>query len=102
MDMDFVIPCKLVRYRMPLSGSCSSARAFASTLLSDISSRIRPCASLSLRLHQAVKGTFTLELLDMLGTHAQAQGRAACSAPPAAPGWASLLPSCRLLRSNLL
>jgi hypothetical protein len=42
MDMDFVIRDKLVRHRMPLSGSCSSARAFASTLPSDPSSRRRP------------------------------------------------------------
>ena len=40
-----------------------------STLLSDPASRRRPCASLSLHLHQVVKRTFTFELLNMLGTH---------------------------------
>ena len=32
-------------------------------------SRRRPCASLGLHLHQAVQGTFTLKLPNMLGTH---------------------------------
>src|SRR5437016_12678230 len=40
-----------------------------STLLSDLASRRRPCASLSLHLHQVVKRTFTFELSNMLGTH---------------------------------
>ena len=31
--------------------------------------QLRPCPSRSLRLHQAVKGTFTPELSNMLGTH---------------------------------
>src|SRR5215475_3236191 len=39
-----------------------------STLLSDPASRRRPCASLSLHLHQVVKRTFTFELSNMLGT----------------------------------
>src|SRR5437016_8418105 len=42
-----------------------------STLLSDLASQRRPCASLSLHLHQVVKRTFTFELLNMLGTHAK-------------------------------
>ena len=37
-------------------------------LAGDPPSPERPCASLSLRLHQAVKGTFTPELSNMLGT----------------------------------
>src|SRR5439155_3887941 len=39
-----------------------------STLLSDLASRRRPCASLSLHLHQVVKRTFTSKLSNMLGT----------------------------------
>src|SRR5208282_1612174 len=39
-----------------------------STLLSDPASRRRPCASLSLHLHQVVKRTFTSKLSNMLGT----------------------------------
>ena len=39
-----------------------------SALLSDPASRRHPCASLSLHLHQVVKGTFTPELSSMLGT----------------------------------
>ena len=38
-------------------------------LLSDPASRRRPCASLSLHLHQLVKETFTAKLSNMLGTH---------------------------------
>ena len=34
----------------------------------------RPCASLSLHLHQVVKGTFTPELSNMLGTHEKRGG----------------------------
>ena len=44
-----------------------------STLLSDLASRRRPCASLSLHLHQVVKRTFTSKLSNMLGT--QGNGR---------------------------
>jgi hypothetical protein len=47
MDVDFVIPCQLVRHRMPRSGSCSSARAFASTLLSHAPRGV----ALALRFH---------------------------------------------------
>src|SRR5947209_20042709 len=47
------------------------------TLLSDPASRRRPCASLSLHLHQVVRRTFTFELLNMLGTHKPAQPGAA-------------------------
>ena len=47
---------------------------FCSTLLSDPASRRRPCASLSLLLHQDVKRTFTSQLLNMLGTRKKAAG----------------------------
>jgi hypothetical protein len=54
-----------------------------STLLSDPASRRRPCASLSLHLHQVVKRTFTFELSNMLGTqskrrHECRRGRQEC------------------------
>jgi hypothetical protein len=39
-----------------------------STLLSDLTSRLGPCASLSLHLHLVVKRTCTSQLSDMLGT----------------------------------
>src|SRR5260221_4076985 len=39
-----------------------------STLLSDLTSRFGPCASLSLHLHLVVKRTYTSQLSDMLGT----------------------------------
>src|SRR5215472_4106113 len=52
-----------------------------STLLSDPASRRRPCASLSLHLHQVVKRTFTFELSNMLGTLAVGTSVARC--PPA-------------------
>jgi len=44
-----------------------------STLLSDLTSRFGPCASLSLYLHQAVKRTFTSKLSTLLGTHKTAR-----------------------------
>ena len=54
---------------LPLIRFLYIASYFCSTLLSDPASRRRPCTSLSLRLHQAVKRTFTFELSNMLGTH---------------------------------
>jgi len=68
MDMDFVVPSQLVRHRMPLIRFLSIGPYVCSTLLSDPASRRRPCASLSLHLHQVVKRTFTFELSNMLGT----------------------------------
>jgi len=68
MDMDFAILCPLVRRRMPLIRFLSIGSRLCSTLLSDPASRRRPCASLSLLLHQDVKGTYTPKLLNMLGT----------------------------------
>src|ERR1700691_4092240 len=69
MDMDFAVLCPLVRRRMPHIRFLSIGSRLCSTLLSDSASRRRPCASLSLLLHQDVKGTFTPKLLNMLGTH---------------------------------
>src|SRR5208282_802781 len=48
-----------------------------STLLSDPASRRRPCASLSLHLHQVVKRTFTSQLSNMLGTPKNARAQSA-------------------------
>src|ERR1700756_2559310 len=69
MDMDFAVLCPLVRRRMPHIRFLSIGSRLCSTLLSDPASRRRPCASLSLHLHQAVKRTFTSKLSNMLGTH---------------------------------
>jgi hypothetical protein len=68
MDMDFAVSCQLVRHRMPLIRFLYIGSYVCSTLLSDPASRRRPCASLSLHLHQVVKRTFTFELSNMLGT----------------------------------
>src|SRR6185437_10192464 len=53
--------CLFIRFLFIGSRLCS-------TLLSDPASRRRPCASLSLHLHQVVKRTFTSKLSNMLGT----------------------------------
>src|ERR1022692_3958684 len=68
MDVDFATICPLVQRRMPRIRFLSIGSRLCSTLLSDPASRRRPCASLSLLLHQDVKGTYTPKLLNMLGT----------------------------------
>src|ERR1035441_5917380 len=68
MDMDFAILCPLVQRRMPHIRFLSIGSRLCSTLLSDPASRRCPGASLSLLLHQDVKGTCTPKLLNMLGT----------------------------------
>jgi hypothetical protein len=68
MDMDFAVTSQLVRPRMPLIRFLFIGPYVCSTLLSDPASRRRPCALLSLHLHQVVKRTFTFELSNMLGT----------------------------------
>jgi hypothetical protein len=68
MDMDFAIIGPLVRHCMPLIRFLYIGSYVCSTLLSDPASRRRPCASLSLHLHQVVKRTSTFELSNMLGT----------------------------------
>ena len=68
MDMDFVVIGQLVRHRMPQIRFLYIGSYVCPTLLSDPASRRRPCASLSLHLHQVVKRTFTFELSNMLGT----------------------------------
>jgi hypothetical protein len=83
MDLDFVIACPLVRHNMPLIRFLFIGSYVCSTLLSDPASRRRPCASLSLHLHQLVKRTFTFELSNMLGTQAVTASRPYLSPSPA-------------------
>jgi len=68
MDMGFAIISPLARHRMPQIRFLYIGSYVCSTLLSDLASRRRRCASLSLHLHQVVKGTFTPKLSNMLGT----------------------------------
>src|ERR1700733_7387948 len=68
MDVGFAVIGPLARCRMPVIGFLFIASRVCSTLLSDLPSPQRPCASLSLHLHQVVKRTFTFELSNMLGT----------------------------------
>jgi hypothetical protein len=72
MDVGFAIICSLARHRRPQIQFLSIGSRVCSTLLSDLTSRFGPCASLSLHLHQAVKRTFTSKLSNMLGTHKKA------------------------------
>src|SRR5881275_568184 len=72
MDMGFAVICLLARRRMPLIRFLYIGSCVCSTLLSDPLSPKCPCASLSLHLHQVVKGTFTPKLSNMLGTHKKA------------------------------
>jgi hypothetical protein len=74
MDMDFVVIGQLVRHRMPHIRFLYIGWCVCSTLLSDPASQRRPCASLSLHLHQVLKGTFTPELSNMLGTPEKGPG----------------------------
>jgi len=68
MDMDFAINSPLVRRRMPRIWFLFIGSHLCSTLLSDHALQRRPCASLSLLLHQDVKRTSTSKLSNMLGT----------------------------------
>src|SRR5580700_4652997 len=61
------------------SSSCPSARVFASRFFQTSPHGLGPCASLSLRLHQAVK---TSKLSNVLGTHRKGAAR-----------WAALFPA---------
>ena len=74
MDMGFAVSCPLARHRMPLIRFLYLGSYVCSTLPSDPASRRRPCASLSLHLHQVVKGTFTPKLSNMLGTQKKRPG----------------------------
>src|SRR5260370_14713528 len=68
MDVGFAIICSLARHRRPQIQFLSIGSRVCSTLLSDLTSRFGPCASLSLHLHLVVKRTCTSQLSDMLGT----------------------------------
>ena len=67
MDMDFAVIDQLVRHRMPHIRFLSIGSRLCSTLPSDPASRRRPCASLSLLLHQDVKRTYTSKMSFMHG-----------------------------------
>ena len=96
MDVGFAIICSLARHRRPQIQFLSIGSRVCSTLLSDLTSRFGPCALLSLRLHQAVKRTFTSKLSNMLGT--QKKG---CSRSAGAPFAFKEPPSCSLALSSL-
>src|SRR5215475_5707587 len=68
MDEDFAVSRPLVRPGLPHIRFLFVRSRFWSTLLSDVASRRRPCASLALLLHQVVQGTCTPKLSNMLGT----------------------------------
>src|SRR6266481_9679504 len=80
MEVGFAITCPLARHRRPQIQFLSIGSRVCSALLSDLASRLSPCASLSLRLHQAVKRTFTSKLSTLLGT--QENGRSETSPRP--------------------
>ena len=66
--MDFAVSCPLVRPGLPHIRFLFVRSRLCSTLPSDPASRRRPCASLTLHLHQVVQGTCTPKLSNMLGT----------------------------------
>src|SRR5947209_20590306 len=68
MDMDFAVSRPLVRPGLPRIRFLFVGSRLRSTLPSDPASRRRPCASLTLHLHQVVQGTRTPRLSNMLGT----------------------------------
>jgi hypothetical protein len=74
MNMDFVVISPLVLRGMPDIGFLSIGSYVCSTLLSQMTSRPSPCASLVLHLHRVGQGTCTPELLSMLGTQKTAPG----------------------------
>src|ERR1035441_6685991 len=72
-DRGFAVFRPLARHRMPLIRFLYIGSCVCSTLLSDLASRRRRCASLSLHLHQVVKRTFTSKRSNMLGTRSLTQ-----------------------------
>src|SRR5881296_648010 len=95
MDMGFAIICPLARRRMPQIRFLYIGSHVCSTLLSDPPSPERPCASLGLHLHQVVKGTFTPELSNMLGTHQKGPARVHRAGPKVWEQW-------KILREDFL
>jgi len=73
MDVGFAIRCSLARQRRPPIQFLSIGSRVCYTLLSDLASRLSPCALLSLRLHQAAERTCTSKLSSMLGTQQKAR-----------------------------
>src|SRR5256886_10570889 len=73
MGLGFALSCSLARHRRPPIQFLFIGSRVCSALLSGLASRLSPCASLSLRLHQAVKRTFTSKLSNMLGTQQKRQ-----------------------------
>jgi hypothetical protein len=67
MTMDFAISCSSGRVGLVIR-FLSIGPQVCSTLPSDFASRRRPCASLTLRRHQAGYRTFTSKLSNILGT----------------------------------
>ncbi len=64
MDMDFAFCGTLVRTGLP-----RIRFLFVESRLRTTPREMRPCALLALHLHQVVQGTFTPELMNMLGIH---------------------------------
>jgi hypothetical protein len=71
MNVDFAVSCQLVQRRRPHIRFLFIGSRLCSTLPSDLASSRRPCASLSLLLHQDVKGTCIPKLINLLGTQNQ-------------------------------
>jgi len=82
--MDFAISCSLVLPGRPRIGFLFIRPQFCSTLLSGNVSRHNPCASLSLRPHQAGKRTFTSKFTNMHGTQESSPVRSCRSDQPRA------------------
>jgi hypothetical protein len=66
--VSFAISCLLAQHPRPQIQFFVHRLACLLQVLSDLASRLGPCASLSLRLHQAVKRTFTSKLSNLLDT----------------------------------
>jgi hypothetical protein len=79
MDMDFGVSGQLVRHRRPHHPVLVHRLVRLLHASFRPASRRRPCASLSLHLHQVVKRTFTFKLSNMLGT--QQKGAASLVRP---------------------
>src|SRR6267143_3841329 len=64
MDMGFAILCPLARHRRPQIQFLSISSRVCSALLSDLASRRRPCASLTLLFHQDGVEDFNLQAIE--------------------------------------
>jgi hypothetical protein len=74
MDVGFAIVCSLARHRRPPIQFLSIGSRVCYALLSDLPSRLGPCVSLTLLLHQDGQRTFTSKLSNMLGTQTKSPG----------------------------